>query len=352
MKVVYFNQWFSSIANVIDDLKAKHGRDILFIASSKNKEHVYRYSVDIFVEETWEEGETWEETLDNYTQWILNLCKVYKVDVFFVKRHAKYIMKKHAKFLNNNTLLVSEDYDTLKRFEKKSEVYNTLKNTLLCDYIPKYNVFDNIYEAIDFVNNNRKRNEICLKLDIDEGGASFRAINDTKLDFKSLLKNKVNTITSDEAIEIINSEHGKIGKLLFMEILDSPEISVDCYNSKKGFIAICREKEQNSRKQRIYYDKDIANICNKIRKELDLKFPFNVQFRIKHNSDKTNKNNIRLLEINPRMSGGLYYEIETGLNIAEVCLLDALNKEHLYNINNFIAFDDKYVTYVEKAIKI
>ena len=52
------------------------------------------------------------------------------------------------------------------------------------------------------------------------------------------------------------------------------------------------------------------------------------------------------------MSGGTYYSVLFGMNIAEALLLDMINHNELYNIENYTKFSDKLVTHVEKAVKI
>jgi hypothetical protein len=136
-----------------------------------------------------------------------------------------------------------------------------------------------------------------------------------------------------------------------MEILDSPEISIDCYNSKNEFIAMARMKV-GGRKQRLFYDKTLSDICKQMGDILGLKFPYNVQFRVKAGGNVENMDDLRLLEINPRMSGGLYYEVLCGKNIAEVCMREKLGFGDTIDMSQFIDFEDQYVTHVEKGIII
>jgi hypothetical protein len=85
-----------------------------------------------------------------------------------------------------------------------------------------------------------------------------------------------------------------------------------------------------------------------------------VQFRIVKGETYDDIKNLRLLEVNPRMSGGMYYEVLCRMNIAAICMLDnmkfysdKLQFEILrFNCNKFYSFEDCYVTHVEKAIKI
>lgn len=352
VKVVYFNQWFSSIAWVIEDLKKRNKNQIKIIASSRNKNHAYKNYVDEFIVEDWKETKDHKESMDNYVNWVLNLCKEYKVDYFFVKKHSVEITKRIKDFAEYGTFLITERYETLKAMESKSAVYDKLKvDNELQKYIPMYiNSKDGI-KLIRLLYEHKYKNDLCLKFDSDEGGASFRAIDDTPVSISTLNSFRVNKLTTDEAISLIISAD-KTERLIIMEKLDSPEISVDCYKSKQGFIAICREKEED-RIEHIYYNQEISDICRKIGDILGLKFPYNVQFRYEASSSNENdKKQLKLLEVNPRMSGGLYYEVTNRFNIADICLKDYMNRDNEYNITNFINFKDKYVTHLELPIKL
>lgn len=352
VKVVYFNQWFSSIAWVIDDLKKRNKNEIKIIASSKNANHAYKDYVDEFILEDWEETKDKEQSMKNYTDWVLNLCKKYKVDYFFVKKHCEEITKRFEEFSLSGVFLITEHYETLESMGSKAGVYRKLEqDESLKKYIPMYLNSANGMKLIRTLSEHRGKNDMCLKFDKDEGGASFRAIDDSPVTMSSLYSFRVNKITTDEAIRLIVSAD-KPDRLIIMEKLDNPEISVDCYRSKQGFIAICREKGSD-RKQHIYYNKEISELCSKIGEVLELKFPYNVQFRYEAGSEDGNGvKQLKLLEINPRMSGGLYFEVANGLNIADICLKDCMNRESEYDIKELINFDDKYVTYLELPIKL
>lgn len=352
VKVVYFNQWFSSIAWVIDDLKKRNRNEVKIIASSKNPNHTYKDYVDEFIVEDWEETDNHEESMKNYIEWLFELCMKYHVDYFFVKKHMEDVTKQRAEFSMRGTFLACETDYVVKQLESKASVYNKLKETSLKRYIPEYLKTTDIREAIEYLESHRGYDNVCLKFDNDEGGASFRAIKDSRPTLNSLYEFMVNQLTTDEAEHIVTTSSDGPSRLIFMEMLDSPEISVDCYNSKNGFVAICRSKEEG-RKEKIYYDEYIYNICKEIRDIYKFNFPFNVQFRYKHKeSGKYSRRDLRILEINTRMSGGLYYEVANGLNIADLCLKDCMNRNNEYTIDEYIKFKPKYVTHLELPIKL
>jgi len=348
--VLYFNQWFSSIGNIIKKIKETNP-GVYVIASSKNPDHVYKAFVDKFiVEEDY-------ANVDDYIDFVVNTCKENKVNLFFVKAKQLEIAKNKDKFNEIGTGLVLENYDTLEKLSSKADVYARLGEVDFLKWlIPDYYISNKYHNTNhSWVWQSIENETFCFKYDSDEGGMSFRRVRDISLNIDTLRDQQSNIVSKEQAINMIkNASREQLNKVLFMEILDSPEISVDCYNSKKGFIAVCRCKEQ--RKQRVFYNELLYYICKEIANTYEFKGPFNVQFRFKHGSDTDSLTNIRLLEINPRMSGGLYYLAAVGLDIAQAVLKDALDEKGIgtdirdYNIDEFRNFKDKYVTYIEHAV--
>ena len=348
IKVVYFNQWFSSITDVIKDIKDKHGDKIRVIASSKNASHAYKDVVDKFIVEDWVESENEAVSEGNYIAWLTDFFAENKVDIFFAKKHSDWIAKHKYEFSLQQVFIVTEDLKTQMALESKVGVYDELSKVPgIRNYIPEYFLGDREKVKQLLKNYSKASKAWCFKLAKDEGGFSFRRIERHKLTFDTLKGYRVNCVSASETKDLMEkSSDEQLQQLLFMEYLDNPEISVDCYNSKKGFIAICREKESGTRNQKLYYSRTISKLCEEIGEHFKIRFPFNVQFRY----DKDKK--LKLLEINPRMSGGTYYQTLFGMNLADVCLCDLLNDDKGYNIDDYTDFETKRVSHVEKAIKV
>lgn len=359
-KVIYFNQWFTSITSIIEDIKEKLGDEIYIIASSKIKDHAYKSVVDKFIVEDWEE----DNVEQNYLNFTLNVCKENKVDIFFVRKHASIISKHRAEFEELGVHLAVEEYEKIKLFNDKIETYKFCIEKHLESIVPEYIATREIKDDSEALNTALgivdKDTRWCFKKAIDEGGMSYRAIVKGKevivdgkvighsvIDEASLSNYRVNEVNTDEFISMVKL-YGRrlIDKLIFMEVLDNPEVSVDCYNSKKGFIAMCRAKG-HGRGEKMYFDQEIYDICKKLNDIVDFKVPFNVQFRTKANK-KPEAKNLRLLEVNTRMAGGTYYGLLFGANMCEAYLKDLLGRED-YDIEKFKP-NGVRVTHVEKAV--
>lgn len=366
--VIYFNQWFSSIGTIIKDMKSKLGDNIKIIGSSKNKYHAYKDDVDQFILEDWACSDSSKDFEQVYTNYVYDICLKYNVDIFFVRKYSSHISNQRKKFESIGVKLVLEDVGTFNYLNDKVLTYEKLKGTELSWLIPEYYAIGNsrrlLMNTTKTIKNGIDGKELfskmvsisgfcgnvqyCLKKRIDEGGCSYRLIdNKTNLNYDSLSSYRVNKLSRAEAIELIdNLDQNEINRLFLMERLDKPEISVDCYMSKQGFIAICREKD--GRVQKVYMNKIMTSICEKIASIFGIKYAFNVQFMAKK---ENGKNNVRLLEINTRLSGGSYYYTLLDINLAYLMLDDILDLNN-YNINDLKLLGEKFVTHIEKPIII
>lgn len=353
VNVIYFNQWFSSITPVIQDLKNKLGNSIKVVGSSKNHSQAYRNVVDTFIEEDW------AETPDDYVNWLIQTLKDYYVDIAFIYKHQDWVAKDIDRIklcLPNTTIVLDTDnFDVL---NKKSGLYYTLKGFKdLESYIPKYwdlTLAQEFDDVINILNDETSKTEICLKLDSDVGGESFRKIVYNKPKGINILKqNHTHTLLADEAYNMLeNLRNNDLEQIMCMEYLHGPEISVDCYDSNKGFISICRSKNAG-RVEEIFFDENIHNICKSVYRSLNLGWPFNIQFRYANKECKS-KNFLRITDLNLRLSGGSYLEIvgSNGINLCELCILDLLDKSDYYNIEQYQNFKKRLVTHFETAIEI
>ena len=71
----------------------------------------------------------------------------------------------------------------------------------------------------------------------DEGGKSYRLLDNNQRAYASLFKKQTTRISFDAAIAAL-SEKGEFSPVMIMPFLPDEEISVDCLNTVQGLIAI------------------------------------------------------------------------------------------------------------------
>lgn len=312
MTTIYFNNWFSAIYNTIKSIKEEIP-EVRVIASSKNGNAVYKEIADEF--------RTEPLCTEHYAKWALNICSEYNVDIFFVKRGMLEISTCRSEFEKIGTKLVCEDIQTLNELKSKHNTYGLLNGIVT---IPPYYVA-NDYKSVEkyILECLYEYNTCIVKYDEDEGADSFRVIN-----YKAELDTfKHGAPVSRVSMEgLVNSYRlaelsGKAKKLLIMPYLSGPEVSVDCYLARNGYIAIPRFKE-SGRVQRIIMDEYLIETSIKVGKSFMLKHPYNVQFRYMDGKPV-------LLEVNTRISGGLQIANCSGINLVKTYIQDVLNMDYV-----------------------
>jgi len=104
-------------------------------------------------------------------------------------------------------------------------------------------------------------------------------------------------------------EDGLKNSIMLMEYLDSYEYSIDCLSYKNGesIVAIPRKKI-NKYNRYLENNTKLIEFAKKISKIYKIPYTYNIQVIYKNEEPY-------LLEINPRMSGGIHYSCLSGINL-------------------------------------
>lgn len=312
-KVIWFNHWFSAIINTVEAIK-KAFPDVKIIGSNRLDTCVYKYAVDEFyIEPTGLSG-------DEYTEFALNFCKEHSVDIFFVKAGMSGIAKYKEKFTDIGTTVICEDISVLNAFDSKSGIYNQLEK-MGYKYNPDYYIVNSADEFIEAANKIRDNGDgVCIKYDTDEGANSFRIVTDGFINPKHLDEPSMNLLSFDNAEKILRSAErsGTFKPIIVMPYLNGPEVSVDCLmTANHGLVTLPRYKV-GSRIKEVKLTKELMDDCVELNKIFDFKYIFNAQYRW------TKDGKPKLLEINPRISGGLHLTSMCGFNLVIELISDIL----------------------------
>lgn len=289
---------------------------IKVIGTSSNKDHVFKLACDEFYIEP-------SMTEDAYAEWALDFCKSHGVDIFFVKKNRSAVVKRIKDFEGAGIVVVADEYNIQDIFNSKSSTYKYLEDNRANVKMPEYIIAKSIEEFKDSIEKFRKSGEdkICYKFDSDEGGGSFRVIalnknNETAMGYPTPYQNL------DKCLEELSGLQKSKGfkTLIVMPYMNGPEISIDCYNSKNGFVCVPRVKE-SSRVETIKNIPELEEYCENIQKAVGFKFPWNCQFR----RDRVT-GEYKLLEINTRLSGCSHFGVDAGCWIGEYLIKDLLNE--------------------------
>lgn len=164
---------------------------------------------------------------------------------------------------------------------------------------------------------------------------SFRKIAEQVDSFKRLRVYQGTEISYEMLTETL-SHAGEFDDMMVMPYLPGNEISVDCLQTKRGLIAVPRNKGA-ARHECVEYNDEILQMTEQIMNHIQLQFPCNIQFKLKDDVPY-------LLEINTRMSGGLQMScLAADVNIPNIALNKLLGKDMDWTIDK----TPRVVSYIE-----
>ncbi|MBL8485323.1 MAG: ATP-grasp domain-containing protein [Rhodocyclaceae bacterium] len=301
---VWFNKTFSSIHNALRLIRAADpGRNYELVASSPNPNALVRLAVDAFHEEP--------AGLRGlaYLEWCAAFCRRERIDIFVPGKEAALIAGEREYFDACGTRVLScATRPTLDLLHDKARFYAMVDcpeapppDWLACASPAQ---FDDAYACLK-----REHAELCIKPAVSVYGIGFRRVredcsawhlfaggHDYQIDLPSL--------------RAMLQEQAEFPVLLVMEFLGGHEYSVDCVASHGNLkFAVARRKPLRAGQgQTIDTRADIEAACARIVRQFGLNGWVNIQFR-------EGRRGLRLLEVNPRMSGGIAMACLAGPNL-------------------------------------
>ena len=293
---VWFNKYLSNTWEVLALLRAasKPGEFRVLCTHPKPGYPGQRYS-DVFEREP--EG----LTEDAYVAYCLEVARRHRVDLFMPGRNLLAILRARAEFASVGVrVLAAADAKTVALINHKALFYAALKG--LDIPVPAYKVvndlagFDAAWERLRFQNA-----VLCYKPAVSVYGLGFQIVADHN---PAHLQHDPALLQLDEARRRLMAK-GRFRDLLVMPYLPGPERSVDCLARDGELIrAVVRRKEEAG--QVLEHNPALMAAVRRLTAHLGLTNLFNVQFR---DADGISY----LLEINPRMSGGLPFACQSGV---------------------------------------
>ena len=250
-------------------------------------------------------------TGEAYLAWCLAFCKQHHIELFWPGKEAALISQYHDLFGAVGTKVLSvADFDTLTLLHNKANFYNALPSDVatVMDFIV-INDLESFDKAV--VELSQKHDKLCVKPAVSVYGLGFRIL-DTRNSITHLLKGVEYQIPLAELRQgMVNMQ--QFDSLLVMEHLGGHEWSVDCAGRHGELLCAVQRKKSilAGHGQSIDNNADIQGMVERLTAHYRLNGIFNIQF-------KEGKDGVRLLEINPRPSGGFGMACLAGVDIAKI----------------------------------
>jgi hypothetical protein len=254
------------------------------------------------------------------------------------RREMIAISKYKDRFSAIGVKVMVDDYKFVDLLNHKDQAYEAFRAEGIGN-VPDYYMAKNIEQfKVAYYTLAKKYKWICFKFVKDEGGNSYRLIDNSRKRYSSLFKKQTTRMSLEAALDAL-SEKETFSPIMVMPFLPDEEVSVDCLMTPNGLIAIPRIKG-GTRIERIRYDEEILSTCRLFFEKFPLVQPCNVQFKYLNGVPY-------LLEVNTRMSGGIQMSCAaSGVNIPNIAVNKLLGINRYWK-NNML---EKAVTHVEIPI--
>ncbi len=325
---VWFNHWFSTSYNIIGMMKMDKDEEIFVIGTNRRIHSVISQVCDEWYEEPDLEGE-------EYIEFCIDFCRKHDVDAFVPRSKMADISRNITRFQEIGVKVMADSYEKINILNNKAKTYELFQKEIDIK-VPEFEAvttLEDFNKAYDKLSS--KYHKLCVKFVNDEGGMSFRIIEQDGNQYRSLFQYP-GSLISIRHLKTALSERENFKELMVMPFLSGEEISVDCLNTESGLIAVPRYKG-GSRAERIEYDSCIIHMCRRIMEIVHLEFPCNIQFKLLDDIPY-------LLEINTRMSGGIQMScLGAEINIPNIALNKVLGKNIDWTLNKH----ECIVSYIE-----
>ncbi|HEY9061687.1 MAG TPA: ATP-grasp domain-containing protein [Pseudobacteroides sp.] len=326
-KRIWFNNWFNTAYHIINLIKQNSEIEFEVFGTNRNPNSVIFKACDYYeIERMIPE--------DEYVDFCLDFCKKHQIDIFAPRTNILTITQSSQRFEEIGVkLLTCCDSQNTKLLSDKALFYDHLRqNTDLISNpshrldgkslfnIPKYYVVNNAQDfekAYTSISNEGFK--VCFKPVHSEGGAGFRIIDESAGSIDSLFSFASLRVTLDDVLNRL-SQRDTFKSLMVMEFIDGYEYSVDCLALEGKLLAAVPRKKLDGRARLLQDSPELRYIASELTRVFNLSYAFNVQVRYDSDCPK-------ILEINPRMSGGVWISCLSGINMPYLAVKLLLDRD-------------------------
>ncbi len=306
---VWFNKTFSSIHSALElireaDKKGKYG----LVCSSPNPYAIGPLAAHKAAVEPG--GVTGAE----YVDWCLSFCREEGVDILVPGKEASLLARCEKEFWSHGVRILSAAApETLELLHDKARFYDTAQAPTAP--APEFAVFRNLRVFDEAYRQMKAEHDfLCMKPSVSVYGIGFRQIVEQQTAFSIMLGGDAYRVDLT-SLRAMLKQAAEFRPMLLMPYLGGHEFSVDCVADNGTLVCgVARRKSRASGGgQLIVRREDIEAACEHLVAQFGLNGNVNIQFR-------EGESGLHVLEINPRMSGGIGMACLAGPNLPYLAL--------------------------------
>jgi biotin carboxylase len=311
---IWFNRWFSQVTHYIEKIRNNpDGKEFKIYGSHPNPYATYLPFCDVVEIEPDTNG-------NEYVDWCLKFCLRHGIDIFIPRKANVLVSKNLERFEQIGVkVLVCNDADLMKKMDNKAAMYEELKNAGIVP-IPDYRIVTNANDFKEaYLELSEKGHKVCFKPVVGEGAVGFRIIDDKADNISQLFSSIDHKISFQRAYKML-SQKDHFHEIMLLEYLDGFEYSIDCLGYDGKLLAAVPRKKAGGRIYELENSQELIEVAKKFTEKYKLSYIYNIQVKYKDGIPK-------LLEVNPRMSGGLHMTCLSGINYPYEALKLLLGEE-------------------------
>lgn len=317
---IWFNRWFTTVTHYIDLIRGNEdGRRFVVYGSHPNPDALYLQVCDYAYTEP-------DITGDDYVDFCLDFCRKHKINIFIPRKENVLISKRLSDFdALGVKVLVSPDSQLMETLDNKAAAYQSIlekeKQGAVLMRIPDFFVVNNLKEfKYAYERLREKGHTVCFKPVTGEGANGFRVIKENIETIDQLFTQGIgHRIPYHYACEIL-SQQEVFPDLMVLEFLEGEEYSIDCLASKKNLYTAIPRMKGAGRVRELVDHHELIQLAHNFHQHYQLPYIFNIQVKYSNGEPK-------LLEINPRMSGGMHVSCLSGINFPYLAIKLLLGEE-------------------------
>lgn len=321
---IWFNRTYATNSHIIEMLRANpDGRAIDVIATHVDPDSPVLVAADEAYPEPPEELPRAE-----YVDWAIGFAHKHRVDVFVPRFAMADLADAGAAFAAEGIALTCPEGDTVRLFEDKSAAYDAAAALGLA-VPPHHVVTDAAGLSAAFGKLRDVAEAVCMKPVQGTGGSGYRVLTTDAPDLDELLGTARARIDLDRAcaaLEAARNAGREVPPMLVMPYLTGPEISVDALADRDGRTLAAVGRGRSRRRRLIVDDLPARAVTEALNLAHRVAFLSNTQVRYWQGPGDAAPRPY-LLELNTRISGGLFQTAVTGVNLPWAAVRLALGED-------------------------
>jgi carbamoylphosphate synthase large subunit len=312
---VYFNRWFSVAYHYMNAIRNNEdGIPFEIYATHSDPQHMALQASDVAEVEPCTNGV-------EYARFCADFCRRHAIDVF-IPRWNMLDISRHLHLFDEigTKVIVCRDTELLEQLMEKDLFYESIRQKDIVT-IPDYAIASNAKQFKEAYESLAARgHKVCFKPCNAEGGMGFRIIDNERNPLEELFGHALNHISFEEAHRVLSSAES-FPNLMVMELLEGYEYSIDCLADREGkLLTAVPRRKAGGRLRLLEQHTELLDVAHKVAEAYCIPYNYNIQ--VKYNGERP-----KLLEINPRMSGGLHVSCLSGINFPYLAVKSALGNE-------------------------